>query len=780
DVLEARAPVISSAGYAASTVGSYFYYSLGASHSPISFTASNLPPGLGLDPFHGTISGYPVTAGDYVVPVTASNAALTGTANITIHVTKEAAGILESAAQVTGTVGVPASISLYSTVSDSTYSADGLPPGLSLAPGKSTITGTPTTAGHYEVSVHVVTDGTETKSTLSIDIAGSPMAPPVIGAALSGFVGAGYIYPLYISNLPTRITAEGLPDGVILDPSTGVLTGTPKTSGLYAVTITATNASGSSTAVLNVTAIAPLVSVATTNANLYTALTGSTSLPISVSTDSYPFYPGHGYNPYYPLRVPYSPYLQPSVLAAVITVAGLPPGLIFNSATAEIEGRSTKAGDYPLAITATTPLSTTTTYTTLHVTDTPPAPAASGALRISLAVYLNAFGAVGSPFQLNLPSIGLATDVACTGLPDGLILQKTAITSNGAPAITAAITGTPAKPGTYPVKFTFSNSAQTASGTVTIVVPDSPELPSFSGSLAASGVVGRSFSYYIGDGSGYATSSSVSLNNAASTGDGISMINVSGLPPGVQFNASSKSITGTPTVAGSYLVPISLMNAGGTTNASVLITIADQQPAVPQLLGSAASLGASTVSFAGEPIHLALNAASSTTNVTASGLPDGVTLGKTSDGSWTLSGTPATAGIYNLFLTATSEQGTETVPLTLNIRQLDQSIPAPTPDATPAPTPDAAPPTVVVSQQHVDTIDNQVAIRGRVLAYQPGYTVTVKAGAQSWQRLRVSPNGMFKLNLSNLPVGITRVTIRTTDAEGHVRTTHLQVHRHIA
>jgi endo-1,4-beta-xylanase len=63
----------------------------------------------------------------------------------------------------TGTVGTAATMTVHATDSGSgqtlTYSATGLPPGLSLASGSGVISGTPTTAGTYNVTV-TATDGT--------------------------------------------------------------------------------------------------------------------------------------------------------------------------------------------------------------------------------------------------------------------------------------------------------------------------------------------------------------------------------------------------------------------------------------------------------------------------------------------------------------------------------------------------------------------------------------------------------------------------------------------
>src|SRR5208283_2691936 len=44
---------------------------------------------------------------------------------------------------------------------------------------------------------------------------------------------------------PMKVTAEGLPQGVNLDPDTGIITGTTPAGGTYVVKLTATNAKGS-------------------------------------------------------------------------------------------------------------------------------------------------------------------------------------------------------------------------------------------------------------------------------------------------------------------------------------------------------------------------------------------------------------------------------------------------------------------------------------------------------------------------------------------------------
>ena len=72
--LASSVPVITSPLTANATEGSAMAaYQITATHSPTSFGAQNLPVGLNFNPASGVISGTPVYAGSYTIPISASN-----------------------------------------------------------------------------------------------------------------------------------------------------------------------------------------------------------------------------------------------------------------------------------------------------------------------------------------------------------------------------------------------------------------------------------------------------------------------------------------------------------------------------------------------------------------------------------------------------------------------------------------------------------------------------------------------------------------------------------
>ena len=127
-----------------------------------------------------------------------------------------------------------------------TYSAAGLPPGLSINAATGLISGTPTTVGSFPVTV-TVTDTTGASGTASFPVnVASPVSFTGPGPQ-SGYVGQPALVQATASDAVAGRTisysASGLPGGVSIGPSTGLISGLP-TAGYHQVTVTGTDSSG--------------------------------------------------------------------------------------------------------------------------------------------------------------------------------------------------------------------------------------------------------------------------------------------------------------------------------------------------------------------------------------------------------------------------------------------------------------------------------------------------------------------------------------------------------
>lgn len=125
-----------------------------------------------------------------------------------------------------------------------TIIAGSLPTSLVIDASTGLIHGTPTVAGTFSFTLHVVDSlGNAESQPCSIIIAGAPPAPPVLacppattGAVLTFYSSAtgltGGVAPFTYS-----ISAGSLPPGLSINASTGVISGTPTMAGLYSFTI---------------------------------------------------------------------------------------------------------------------------------------------------------------------------------------------------------------------------------------------------------------------------------------------------------------------------------------------------------------------------------------------------------------------------------------------------------------------------------------------------------------------------------------------------------------
>ncbi|MER5619667.1 putative Ig domain-containing protein [Streptosporangium sp. NPDC002544] len=215
-----------------------------------SVSAGSLPPGLTLNASTGVLSGTPTLGGSYSFTAQVTDASnVTATRAVTLVIA--AAPVLTFPAPPNGEVSIPYSIPLTVTGGTAPYvwsvTAGSLPPGLTLNASTGVLSGTPTAGGAFSFSVKVLDALNQSDTrTVSLTIAALPAftfpAPP------AGQVGVSYSVPLTVGGGVTpytwSVSAGSLPPGLTLNASTGLLSGTPTTTGSYPVTFRVVDAAG--------------------------------------------------------------------------------------------------------------------------------------------------------------------------------------------------------------------------------------------------------------------------------------------------------------------------------------------------------------------------------------------------------------------------------------------------------------------------------------------------------------------------------------------------------
>ena len=204
---------------------------------PLTFGASNLPPGLSINPATGVISGVIPPQAHSLLPyqalVSVSNGAITRARIINWYVSSGITIAVPFPDDLLGREGSAASLGPITTTNrynrPVTLSVTGLPTGLFFDPGTRVISGTIAIGaaqnGPYHVNIHA-TDGTET--------ADYPFDWPVTAISFTApslqvsRVGESVNLPIQattLSGAPVVFSAQQLPSGLSIDPASGIISG---------------------------------------------------------------------------------------------------------------------------------------------------------------------------------------------------------------------------------------------------------------------------------------------------------------------------------------------------------------------------------------------------------------------------------------------------------------------------------------------------------------------------------------------------------------------------
>jgi hypothetical protein len=242
-------PAIISEPVTTGTAGQPYSYDVEASGNPVpSFALTVSPDGITIDATTGLVAWTPNVAGTFDVTVEAVNSAGVDSQSFAITVSDPAqAPTITSEPVTAATTGQLYSYDVEANGNPApSFALLVAPTGMTIDATTGVISWTPDTAGSFDVTVDATNSAGMVSQSFTITVVEPVSEPPAfLSSPVVALVGQLYQYQAQAGGTPPPLYSLTIaPEGMSIDPDTGLIEWTPEMLGIFNVTIIAENRGG--------------------------------------------------------------------------------------------------------------------------------------------------------------------------------------------------------------------------------------------------------------------------------------------------------------------------------------------------------------------------------------------------------------------------------------------------------------------------------------------------------------------------------------------------------